>query len=76
MDWRSDSQFERYDSSGWVYYSQEQTLVLKMRHRTQVENIRIFYRAETPAPAPARPSTVETRPANTEPQTNTSGEYD
>jgi len=47
-----------------------------MRHRTQIENIRIFYRAETPAPAPARPSTVEARPANTEPQTNTSGEYD
>ena len=74
MDWRSDSQFERYDSSGWVYYSQEQTLVLKMRHRTQIENIRIFYRAETPAPA--RPTPVETRPANTEPETNTSGEYD
>jgi len=74
MDWRSDSQFERYDSSGWVYYSQEQTLVLKMRHRTQVENIRIFYRAETPPPAPARPSPVEARPANTEPQTNISGD--
>jgi hypothetical protein len=72
MDWRSDSQFERYDSSGWVYYSQEQTLVLKMRHRTQVENIRIFYRAETPPPA--RPSPVEVRPANTEPQTETSGD--
>ena len=72
MDWRSDSQFERYDSSGWVYYSQEQTLVLKMRHRTQVENIRIFYRVETPPPA--RPSAVEERPVNTEPQANTSGD--
>ena len=60
-DWRSDSQFERYDSSGWIYYSQEQTLILKMRHRAQVETIRIFYRAETP---PAPPPAVEER--NTE----------
>jgi len=43
MDWRTDSTFERYDSSGWVYYSQEQTLILKLRHRSQMENIRIFY---------------------------------
>ena len=50
MDWRTDSQFERYDSSGWVYYQQEQTLVLKLRHRTTVENVRIFYRAEVPPP--------------------------
>jgi len=68
MDWRTDSQFERYDSSGWVYYSQEQILILKVRHRTQVENIRIFYRAETPPPPPA----VEERPAET--QTNMSGD--
>ena len=46
QDWRTDSQFERYDSSGWVYYSQDRTLILKMRHRTTVENVRIFYRAE------------------------------
>jgi len=69
MDWRTDSQFERYDSSGWIYYSQEQILILKMRHRTQLENIRIFYRAETPS---APPPAVEERPANTE--TNTSGD--
>ena len=73
MNWRSDSQFERYDSSGWVYYTQEQTLVLKMRHRTQVENIRIFYRAETPPPPP--PPVIEERPASTEQQTYLYGEY-
>jgi len=49
-DWRSDSQFEQYDSSGWVYYSQEQILVLKLRHRLQIENIRIIYRYEAPPP--------------------------
>ncbi|MCL2243327.1 MAG: hypothetical protein FWC03_07980 [Treponema sp.] len=46
QDWRTDSQFERYDSSGWVYYSQDQTLILKMRHRTTVESVRVFYRAD------------------------------
>jgi len=59
MDWRTDSQFERYDSSGWVYYSQEQTLILKLRHRSQMENVRIFYRVEAPA---ARP--IITEPLN------------
>ena len=43
MDFRTDSQFERYDSSGWSYIQQEQTLLVKMKHRTQVEHIRIFY---------------------------------
>ncbi|MCL1959406.1 MAG: hypothetical protein FWF68_07365 [Spirochaetes bacterium] len=48
QDWRTDNQFERYDSSGWVYYQQEQTLILKLKHRTTLENIRIFYRVEAP----------------------------
>jgi len=43
MDWRTDSQFERYDSSGWVYYPQDQILILKLKHRATVENIRIIY---------------------------------
>ena len=43
MDWRSDPQFENYDSSGWVYNAQDQTLLVKMRHRSASENIRIFF---------------------------------
>ncbi|MDR2028561.1 MAG: hypothetical protein LBP93_03375 [Treponema sp.] len=43
IDYRTDPQFERYESSGWVYSASEQTLLLKMRHRTTVEHIRIFY---------------------------------
>ncbi|MCL2068019.1 MAG: hypothetical protein FWG99_11230 [Treponema sp.] len=46
IGWRSDPQFERYDSSGWIYYPQDQTLILKMRHRTTIENIIISYRVE------------------------------
>jgi hypothetical protein len=45
MDFRTDPQFERYDSSGWSYNAQEQTLVLKMKHRTTVEHVRIIYQA-------------------------------
>jgi hypothetical protein len=43
INFRSDPQFEIYDSSGWVYIPQEQCLIIKMRHRSTVEHIRIFY---------------------------------
>jgi hypothetical protein len=48
VDWRMDGQFERYDSSGWVYFAQDQILVVKLRHRTAVENIRVIYRVVEP----------------------------
>jgi hypothetical protein len=43
MDFRTDPQFERYDSSGWSYSAAEQTLLLKMKHRGTIEHVRIFY---------------------------------
>ena len=43
MDYPTDSQFEIYDSSGWVYSSQEQILTVKLKHRGPVEHIKIFY---------------------------------
>jgi hypothetical protein len=43
IDYRTDPQFERYDSSGWSYSSSEQTLLLKLKHRLPVEHIRVFY---------------------------------
>ena len=49
-DWKSETQFERSDSSGWVYYPQDQLLIVKLKHRSSVENIRIIYRAEEPPP--------------------------
>jgi len=54
VDWRTDSQFERYDSSGWVYYPEEQILILKLRHRSSVENVRLIYR-EAPRVLPPPP---------------------
>ncbi|MDR2478875.1 MAG: hypothetical protein LBD48_06125 [Treponema sp.] len=51
--WRSDPQFERYDSSGWVYHRQEQTLIIKMKHRATLEQVRIIFREEVrPEPPP------------------------
>jgi hypothetical protein len=43
IDFRTDPQFERYDSSGWVYAAEDQILVLKMKHRAATEHVRIFY---------------------------------
>jgi len=43
MDFRTDPQFERYDSSGWSYIAEEQTLILKMKHKTQTEHIKVIY---------------------------------
>ncbi|GHV94813.1 hypothetical protein AGMMS50293_11330 [Spirochaetia bacterium] len=43
IDYRTDPQFERYDSSGWVYNAQDQILVLKMKHRQTVEHIKIIF---------------------------------
>jgi len=51
MDWRTDSQFERYDSSGWAYYQQDQILVLKVRHKSQSETVKVVYKYEAPPPA-------------------------
>jgi len=51
-DWKSEAQFERSDSSGWVYYQDEQILILKLRHRSAVENVRIIYKVEAPPPPP------------------------
>ncbi|MCL2801927.1 MAG: hypothetical protein FWD28_09250 [Treponema sp.] len=49
MAWRSDPQFEIYDSSGWIYYPEEQILILRLRHRSTIENVRLIYRYEEPA---------------------------
>ncbi|MDR2193717.1 MAG: hypothetical protein LBP19_04525 [Treponema sp.] len=41
--YRTAADFERWDSSGWVYSASEQTLLVKMKHRAQIEHIRIFW---------------------------------
>jgi hypothetical protein len=43
IDYRTAPDFERYDSPGWSYSTSEQTLLVKMKHKTPVEHIRIFW---------------------------------
>lgn len=63
IDYRTDPQFERYDSSGWSYSSSEQTLLLKVKHQNPVEHI-IIYTAAPPPPRPApRPAPPPPEPA-------------
>ena len=53
MAFRTDPRFETYNSSGYVYKAETETLLLKSRHKTQVEDIRMSYVAPKPAPVPA-----------------------
>jgi len=75
MDFRTDPQFERYDSSGWSYYSQEQTLVVKMKHRSPEEHIRIIFR-EAPRPVVVVPPPVIEENPVTEIETETGDDTD
>jgi len=61
VDWRADTQIERYDSSGFYYFQQEQVLLLKIRHRSASENIRLVYR-EAPRPAALPPVMTDYTP--------------
>ena len=61
MAFRTDPRFETYNSSGYVYKSDSKTLLLKSRHKSQIENIRMSYTpvvkaAPAPAPKPAEPA--------------------
>ena len=65
MAFRTDPRFETYNSSGYVYKSDSKTLLLKSRHKSENEDIRMSY-TPVPKPAPA-PKPVETeKPAETE----------
>jgi len=56
QNWRRAADFESYyNASGWYYSEQEQTLVLKIAHRTNTELIRILFVAPPPPPPPPPP---------------------
>jgi hypothetical protein len=64
MALRTDPRFETYNSSGYVYKSDSKTLLLKSRHKSEDEDIRMSYTAPKPAPAPApAPKPAEPEPA-------------
>ncbi len=41
MSYRTDPRFETYNSSGYVYKEEGNTLLLKSRHKSQIENVRM-----------------------------------
>ena len=63
MSFRTDPRFETYNSSGYVYKKPSETLLLKSRHKTEFEKVRLVYQEEKPAPAP---KVEEPAPAETE----------
>ena len=64
MAFRTDPRFETYNSSGYIYKSESKTLLLKSRHKSEKEDIRMSY---TPVPkAEPAPKPAETKPEETE----------
>jgi len=56
QNWRRAADFESYyNASGWYYSEQEQTLVLKIAHRSNTELVRLLFVAPAPAPPPPPP---------------------
>ena len=49
---RTDPKFESYNSSGYVYNAETQTMFLKSLHKVQRESIKLYYSAESTAPQP------------------------
>ncbi|MDR2602213.1 MAG: hypothetical protein LBC53_07160 [Spirochaetaceae bacterium] len=43
MDYRSDPQFENWNAPGWIYSPSEQTLLIKLVHRNEIERVKIFF---------------------------------
>ncbi len=41
---RTDPRFESYNSSGYVYLKESSSLLLKSRHRSRREEIRLIYK--------------------------------
>lgn len=62
MDFRTDPRFESYNSSGYRYNEDTETLFLKMRHKVEMEDIVIYLGA----PTPAEPSVEEASSAPVE----------
>jgi len=60
---RTDPRFESYNSSGYVYKKSTNTLLLKSRHKSEFEKIRLVYRSSPAAAAPIATTTATTTPA-------------
>lgn len=72
ISFRTDARFESYNSSGYIYKPESTTLLLKSRHKDDIEDIRFDYsvrRAE-----PARPAIIDISPEAAQANTNLEAE--
>jgi len=60
---RNPSFEDNYGVSGWYYFADEQALVLKIQHRTNVERVRVLFTIPPPAPVAAPPPPPPPAPA-------------
>ena len=77
MSFRTDPRFETYNSSGYVYKRSTETLLLKSRHKTQLEKVRLVYHEAAPAaPVPVieTPATTPSEDAEAEAETESETE--
>ncbi len=57
MDFRTDPRFESYNSSGYRYSEETETLYLKMRHKSEYEEVTLYLGAPETLPNAASPAT-------------------
>lgn len=63
MPFRTDPKFESYNSSGYVYNAETQTMFFKSLHKAQRETIKLYYSAEpTPPPPPPQETPAPEEP--------------
>ncbi len=73
IDFRTDPRFEMYNSSGYVYDERTRTLLLKMKHKKDDEDIVLFL-GRPPEPVPVVPSVQEAAESGTDTEDGTPAE--
>lgn len=72
IQFRTDPRFEAYNSSGYTYNAETQTMFLKSLHEVQREEIKLYYGGATEEP---EPSPSPTTSAQSSPETTGAGSY-
>lgn len=73
IDFRTDPRFEMYNSSGYVYDERTRTLLLKMKHKKDDEDIVLFL-GRPPEPVPVVPAVQEAAESGTDTEDGTPAE--
>ena len=60
---RTDPRFETYNSSGYVYQTNSSALLIKSRHKSKMELIRLFFDSNAAFVTTADPSKIPALPA-------------